>query len=152
MTTISISPFFYRCLPWLFLLLGVYYFLQPIYLNVSNSFGSWDLNRTIGWGWETPNSYLYWYLSNPIIFFLLLLQYVIYSLGYGLMRRYRPQFRSRLIVWHFVLTLFFTLLLSWMIWPTVGGLIGFLVLMILFVINMAKAFRSPQELPLDLEV
>ena len=63
------------------------------------SLGTWNLNRTIGWGWDITN-FLWWY--SPLINIILL---VIYTTGYGfLCWRNRPT-KTILSIFHLTLTL-----------------------------------------------
>ncbi len=43
-----------------------------------NQIGSWNLNRTIGWGWDVTN-FLWWIMPSVICSFFLL------TLGYGIL-------------------------------------------------------------------
>lgn len=65
-------------------------------------FGTWNLNRTIGWGWN-PMMIFFQYLENP---------YLLFTFGYGLVYYFGRSVRYYLGLLHLVVILLSLLILN----------------------------------------
>ena len=93
----EMKKFFERNMFWvalIFLLLLVPFRIIPIHVGL----GSWDLNRTIGWGWDV--SQFLWSLG--IVFLLLQL---VFTIGYAMLKYTGRSTNFYLSLVHFLLML-----------------------------------------------
>jgi hypothetical protein len=119
---------FERHMFWLFLVLLLLILLNPIYVGV----GSWNLNRTVGWGWDYP-SFLRWF------FFTISFLVLVFTIGYGFLRFTNRKTHFYLSLTHFLLVLFY-----W--WPhTIAELyiIYLVVLLLVFLLNIFRSVKIP---------
>jgi len=99
-----------------------------IYLNLEIN-STWNLNRTIGWGWEP-------YLNFSIFLPSFYTSLIIFNIGYGILMHRKQETNLKLSILHLLL-IFFTFMLSG--FYSVVELILNLCSMIIFLLNMASS-------------
>lgn len=98
----------------------------PVYVGV----GSWDLNRTAGWGWDVPG-FIHWFFSA---FRWLLL---IFAVGYGIVL-----FSGRRTDFYLSVLHFFLMLLCFVPLVSVRLSVGYSILLVLvFALNLVRSFK-----------
>ncbi len=116
---------------WIFLVYSIASFSVTHYYSL----GSWDLNRTIGWGWDITNLIM-WNTFKPPIFFLL---------GYGLILilKRRNLFRLSLLQLGLIM---FDLLISLTETTIILQILLYFSIWVVFLLNLILSEKPTNEI------
>ncbi len=98
---------------------------QTVYFGL----GSWEINRTVGWGWDI--SIYFWYSLFGSFF--------IFTIGYGIVKLLKRKTSYQLSIGHIVSMILYILVTNFFGFSDVGFLTVGLVMWLFFILNVYKS-------------